>query len=218
MDEIIVRLARAIASMPRLRILSLLARREEMTPTKLAEELRLPLNVLSLHLRSLTTAGLIARRKSGAWCHYRAESPYDETTPSGQLATWLKSRLGAALGRGENPGLHEVRDSSDSPESSLHRTIFEAATAFTDLRRLQILRHLARQRAAVAHQLEDALSMSPQALSRHMAKLIRRGYVQTGRAGRDVVYDLSPAAKTAIHKRMFEIVRATWQKKQSRTS
>jgi DNA-binding MarR family transcriptional regulator len=60
--------------------------------------------------------------------------------------------------------------------------------------------------------------MSPQALSRHMAKLIRRGYVQTRRAGRDVVYDLSPAAKTAIHKRMFEIVRATWQKKQSRTS
>jgi DNA-binding transcriptional ArsR family regulator len=93
MDEIIVRVARAIASQPRLRILSLLARETEITPTRLAAELRLPLNVLSLHLRTLSTAGLVGRRKSGAWCHYRAESPYDKTTLSGKLAEWLRSLL-----------------------------------------------------------------------------------------------------------------------------
>jgi DNA-binding transcriptional ArsR family regulator len=120
MDAIIVRLARAVASWPRLRIVSLLARGEEMTPTRLAEELRLPLNVLSLHLRSLATAGLIGRRKSGVWCHYRAESPYDETTPSGKLAAWLKSLPGTAQGTRKNPGLREVRDSS-SPRNRTSR-------------------------------------------------------------------------------------------------
>jgi DNA-binding transcriptional ArsR family regulator len=60
--------------------------------------------------------------------------------------------------------------------------------------------------------------MSPQALSRHMVKLSRRGYVTARRAGRNVLYDVSSAAKTPIHERMFEIVRATWKKKQSRSS
>jgi DNA-binding MarR family transcriptional regulator len=184
-----------------------------MTPTRLAEELRLPLNMLSLHLRSLATAGLIMRRKSGAWCHYRAESPYKETTPSGRLAAWLKSLLGAAQDNAENSALHEVRDSFCDLQLGLHRDLFEAATAFTDLRRLQILRRLAQQGPGTVKQLKSALSMSPQALSRHMIKLIRRGYVQARRAGAELVYDLNSSAKTPIHGRMFEIVQASWKKR-----
>jgi DNA-binding transcriptional ArsR family regulator len=218
MDEIIVRVARAIASQPRLRILSLLARQTEITPTQLAAELRLPLNVLSLHLRTLATTGLVGRRKSGAWCHYRAESPYDKTTLSGRLAEWLKSLLESPEQSVKHLGLHEVRDASASPEIRLHRSIFEAATAFTDLRRLQILRHLTQQLAATAEQIVVELSLSPQALSRHMNKLSRRSYVRTRRAGHRLVYELSPTPKTAIHGRLFEIVRAAWTKETSRTS
>jgi DNA-binding transcriptional ArsR family regulator len=218
MDEIIVRVARAIASELRLRILSLLAREQEMTPTRLAAELRLPLNVLSLHLRTLTTAGLISRRKSGTWCHYRAESPYDATTLSGKLASWLRSLLASAGRSGENPGLHEVRDGSAVPEARLHESIFEAATAFTDLRRLQILRYLTRQPAATAQEMVEALRLSSQACDRHMQKLTRRGYVQTRNDGQQIVYELNSAAKTAVHGRMFEIVRTSWKGAESRTS
>jgi DNA-binding transcriptional ArsR family regulator len=218
MDEIIVRVARAIASEPRLRVLSRLAREPELTPTRLAAELRLPLNVLSLHLRTLATAGLISRRKSGTWCHYRAESPYDATTLSGKLAAWLRSVLKSARRSGENPGLHEVRDDSVGPEARLHESIFEAATAFTDLRRLQILRYLTRQPSATTQEIVEALSLSSQACDRHMAKLNRRGFVQARNIGQQIVYELSFAAKTAVHERMFEIVRSSWTGGVSRTS
>ncbi len=218
MDEIIVRLARAIASRPRLRLLSLLARRESLPPTRLAAELRLPLNVVSLHLRALVTAGLISRRKSGTWCHYRAESPYDETTVSGSCMTWLREILPFPERLLESLGLHEARQNVNGPEVELHRLVFEAATAFTDLRRIQILRYLSQKGRAAGLQLEESLGMSPQALSRHMRKLARRGYVRTRRQGRVVHYELSPTDKTAVHARMFAIVRSTWDKKQFRTS
>jgi hypothetical protein len=81
-----------------------------MTTTMLAEELRVPLNMLALHLSSLVTAGLVVLRKSGAWCDYRSDSPYNETAPSGKLTVWLKSLFGGVQSASENPGLHEVRD------------------------------------------------------------------------------------------------------------
>ena len=62
MDEIIVRVARTIASRPRLRILSRLARVKEVNPKALAGKLKTPLNAVSLNLRALTVAGLVLRR------------------------------------------------------------------------------------------------------------------------------------------------------------
>ena len=216
MDEIIVRATRAMASYPRLRMLSLLTEGEQ-TPTRLAKALRLPLCAVSQHLRVLVAANLITRRKSGGWCHYRAESPYDATTFSGKLAVWLYGLLKPQPAcEGNHPGLAQVRDDSAAQAAALHRIIFEAATAFTDLRRLQLLRYLGRHQSADAQDLEESLSMSPQALSRHMCKLARRGYVQTQPMGRAVMYRPKRDAKTPIHRRLFEIVRATWEQR-SRT-
>jgi DNA-binding transcriptional ArsR family regulator len=214
MDEIIVRLARTIASLPRLRVLSVMARKPELPPSVLAAELGMPRNALSVHLRALAVAGLLQRRKSGAWSYYRAESPYNERTLSGNLTAWLKTMLQAPAESAMRLGLGEAQREGCTPEMLLHRTIFEAATAFTDLRRLQILRHLAGRGGSTAEQIQAALSISPQAVTRHMTKLIRRGYVQARRStGRTLVYELSPTAKTPVHSRMLEIVRAVWDDK-----
>ena len=219
MEEIIVRLARALASRPRLRLLSLLVQQGEQPPTRLASVLQLPLNVVSTHLRVLVTAGLVTRRKSGAWCYYRAESPYDATTVSGRLAAWLRTVLHTpSPAQRHHPGLHEVRDVAQNPTEVLYGTIFEAATAFTDLRRLQVLRYLSRQRSAGALDLREALSMSAPALSRQMRKLIRRGYVQPLSAGHALAYALTATAKTPLHRRMFDIVQLSWVPAPSRTS
>ena len=216
MDEIIVRAMRAVASYPRLRMLSLLTQ-GELTPTQLAKALSLPLCSVSQHLRVLVTANLLMRRKSGGWCLYRAESPYNATTFSGKLAGWLYGLLkNQPTGPEEHLGVAQVRDVSDEPAAALQRVIFEAATAFTDLRRLQLLRYLGRHPSAAAQDLEQALSMSPQALSRHMRKLARRGYVQTQPMGRAMTYKPRKNTKTPIHRRLFEIVRATWAQR-SRT-
>ena len=211
MDEIIVRATRAMASYPRLRILSLLAQGEQ-TPTRMAKTLQLPLCAISLHLRVLVNADLITRRKSGTWCYYRAESPYDATAFSGKLAQWLYALLKtSSAGDSNHSGLLKVRNGSTGPGEESHRILFEAATAFTDLRRLQLLRHLGRQQNAGAQALEENLSMSPQAVTRHMGKLMRRGYVQAQHLGRSVVYEPKRTAKTPVHRRLFEIIGSTWE-------
>ena len=217
MDEIIVRLARAMASHPRLRVLSHLARNEELTPTALAAELTVPLCAVSICLRGLSSAGLIRGRRSGARCHYSFTSPYREQTLSGRMSRWLKGLLGAKSTRQKYRGLSKVRDSSGAGATAslhaLHATLFEAATAFTDLRRLQILRHLATHAEATVEDLVGKLSMSPDAVSRHTAKLRRRGYLTVrGKEGHKFVYKLAGGYKTPIHREMYKIVTAAWQK------
>jgi len=220
MDEIIVRVARVLASYPRLRILEYLAQHGETQPTALAEKLQIPLNTLSAHLRGLTTAGLIQGRKSGPSCHYRLDSPYADNTLSGRMSRWLLKVLGGPEGRKDHRGLLEVRD-DPLPElrPQMHETIFEIATAFTDLRRLQILRHIQTHGPATPNELASELSMSMDAVSRHTIKLRRRGLIASrGRDGRSATYALCSDLKSPIHERMWEIVQATWVERSARTS
>jgi DNA-binding transcriptional ArsR family regulator len=219
MDEIVVRLARAIACLARLQLLSLLVRQGELPPTRLAKELRLPLNVVSQHLRMLSSAGLLCRRKSGTWCYYRADSPYDATAISGRLVRWLgdlfKDGIKARL---EHSGVHEVRNVAGTADGDLHQQIYEAATAFTDLRRVQLLRQLDRQKSVSAPDLITSLCLSPQALGRHMGKLMRRGYVRAERRGHMLVYALATTAQTPVHRRLFDLMKTAWAQPRFRTS
>ncbi|MBI5397526.1 MAG: helix-turn-helix domain-containing protein [Verrucomicrobia bacterium] len=205
MDEIIIRLARAIASRPRLRILSCLAQHDETTPTALTQKLHLPLNALSGHLRLLMAVGLIRGRRSGARCHYAFRSAYGEQTLSGAMSRWLNRLLRTSEGA-------QVGPSRNRP--ALHTVVFEAATAFTDLRRLQILRHLDRHVEATAEECISQLGMSAPAVSRHMAKLSRRGFVVAEHKGRGVwAFRAASKPKSAVHGSMREIVRRAWQKR-----
>jgi DNA-binding transcriptional ArsR family regulator len=215
-DEITVRVARAIASLVRLRLLSCLACDRELNPNRLAERLRIPASVVSAHLRTLLAAGLVRRRRSGAWSHYKADSPYGENTISGRLIAWLVSTLRTPEHQPEDSGPGKLRDDpcpgGSDTDSAVLKAIFDAATAFTDLRRLQILRHLARHGAATTRELVAELSMSDQAASRHIAKLRRRGYVRTRQPSpRHFTYELSAASKTPVHAEMFDIVRSVWE-------
>ncbi|MBM4084416.1 MAG: helix-turn-helix domain-containing protein [Planctomycetes bacterium] len=215
MDDVVIRLTRVIASDSRLAILSYLAEHGEATPTQLKKELRIPLNTLSTDLRILAAVGLIKGRRSGAQCYYSFASPYGEGTLSGDMSRWLRSLLSGSGTRKSNCELPEVRNrSSRRARPPLHATIFEAATAFTDLRRLQILRYLEAHAEATVEEFVRHLHMSPHAVSRQTSKLRRRGLVVARKreAGR-LAFSLAAEYKTPIHQRMHEIVRATWRKK-----
>jgi len=215
MNEIIVRVARAIASRPRLRILSWLAQHDEGAPTTLAAEFRVPLSAISTDLRILSTAGVIRGRRSGARCFYEFRSPYKNQTFSGSLSGWLRGLLKQDDKGQDNRGLQEVRDCSAGPHGdSPHKMIFEAATAFTDLRRLQILRYLGTSTECSVEDLVNDLHMSPDAAGRHIAKLRRRGFVSVERRGdRTLSFHLALKQKTPIHARIYEIIRATWEER-----
>jgi len=219
MDEIIVRLCRAIASYPRLRILSYLAQHGETMPTVLQRDLHLPLNVLSEHLRILSSIGLISSRRSAARCHYDFRSPYPENTLSGGASCWLKGllRKGAATVSDAFPDGRSR--SSVSGATELHTVIFAAATAFTDLRRLQILKYLEMHGQASGQVLAAQLRMSGVAACRQTAKLCRRGILSTRREGKKgFVFQLAAQPTTAVHAQLLEIVRAFLKKDNLRTS
>ena len=211
MDEIIAQIARAIACYARLRMLSRMAGAKEMAPTRLAIDLKVPIPVISANLRRLSAAGLIQRRRSGRWSYCVAKSPYSDRALSGMVASWL-------FGIMKNP-VEAMRDCTlaqvcnlpdDSPEAALHGVIFEAATAFTNIRRLQILRWLSKNDVVTSKALCRKLSMSESAVSRHTAKLVRRGYVDLAQPKPPLGYRLAGKFKSLIHARLFEIVRSQW--------
>ena len=214
MNEIIVRIARAIAGLPRLRILSCQARADEVMPTDLARELGMSRDLVAAHLRRLSAAALIQRRRSGARSFCMASSAYGQETLSGKMAAWLRQVLSDPARSIENSEVEQVRNyRQPDPQSQLHALIFDAATAFTDVRRLQILRRLMRGRTATVEILIRELSMSRPAATRQTTKLIRRGYVEAGRSGRNLIYRLSRSFKTPVHADLFDIVRSQWDER-----
>ena len=212
MEEIIVRVARAIACLTRLRVLSCLAKALEKTPTQLSRELGIPINVVSTHLRILTSNGLIERRRSGPWCFCSANSPYRDEAISGAVTSWLR-RLLASPAVSSPGGLPDEPNPSPPAEAEerLHALIFEAATAFTNVRRVQLLKLLSQREEADVGTLVKELRMSEHAVSRHARKLIRRGYVQSRPQGGRLLYRLARKPKSAIHAKLLAIVRAQWQ-------
>ena len=211
MDEIVVRVARAIACAARLDILSHLADVGETIPSDMARELSLAENVISTHLRVLTTTGLITRRRSGAKCYCQFDSPYEPQTLSGQIVSWLKPVLGHPRRALKNCRLREVRNSSDSEaRARLHEVVFDAFTAFTNVRRIQILRRLFRGDAVTVEAMTRELGMSDAAVSRHTSKLVRRGFVARERLGSNAVFRLAAKHGSPIHSKAFDIVKSQW--------
>ncbi|MBM3860499.1 MAG: transcriptional regulator [Verrucomicrobia bacterium] len=214
MDEIIVRVARTVACPTRLRILSALAREGECPPSRLAGELGQGRDSISVHLKHLVTAGLIQRRRSGLWCYGVAASPYTEQAFSGRVAAWLYGLLRDPSVALRACGQALTRKSSQADaDRALHALLFNAFTAFANVRRLQLLRHLRQHGPATAEALSEALSMSPPALCRHTTKLCRRGYLQTDAVGRTITYRLAGEAQSPAHATLLKLVAAEWTKR-----
>jgi DNA-binding transcriptional ArsR family regulator len=219
MDELIVRLMRTLANQERLRILSFLFTQGEKPPSEIAHKLGLLDSVLSSHLAKLAAVGIVQRRRSGGWIYCAAVSPYAETTLSGKTTEWLKRLLTSAVATVKDYGLREVRNSPDGDaEGVLRQVIFDAATAFTDVRRIQIVRHLFLKGASSMETLCDDLKMSIPAACRQTDKLVRRGYVLTQSRGLDATFSIAKEFKTRVHAELWEIVRESWKEKELRTS
>ncbi len=214
MDEIIVRVARTVACTARLRILSALAREGECPPSQLANDLDQGRDLISVHLKHLVTAGLIQRRRSGLWCYGVAASPYTKQAFSGRIAAWLYDVLRhpreVLSDCGQAPGR---KLSQAEVDRALHAVLFHAFTAFTNVRRLQLLRRLRQSGPATTEELSNELSISPPALCRHTMKLGRRGYLRTDAIGREITYRLAEQAQCPVHAKLLELVAVEWETK-----
>ncbi len=211
MDELIVRVLRTAACVTRLRILARLAGGEELTLCRLAGDLHLRRDLVCTHLARLTAVGLVRRRRSGRRCYCMAGSLYGPDTVSGQVAAWLGAALHAHRAWPHAPRLPgRGRRHAAEGLQPVFGTLLDAATAFTHPRRIQILRRLASPKPPPTEAFAGELRMSASALSRHVDKLVRRGYVTVSRTGHRLPFRLAATAKTPLHAQLLEIARGHW--------
>jgi DNA-binding transcriptional ArsR family regulator len=149
------RTCRVLASDTRLRLFAQLLRKQPQSVSQLAELAAVPLPVASQSLRALESRGLLRVRRFRRRVEYRIPSAA-EAEPLGCLVEALQ----ACLGREPMP----------------IEQVIKLATAFTHPSRIGIYRALkSGQKSWI--QIQAAIRLSSPALSRHLGKLVGRGYV-----------------------------------------
>ena len=149
------RTCRVLANDTRLRLFAQLLRKQPQSVSRLAELVTVTLPVASQSLRALESRGLLRVRRVRRRVEYRIPSAAEAGAMGG-----LVEALQACLGR-ENMTIEQV---------------IKLATAFTHPSRIEIYRSLkSGQKSQV--QIQAPLRLSIPALSRHLAKLVARGYV-----------------------------------------
>lgn len=149
------RTCRVLANATRLRIFAQLARKQPQSVSELAEQLALTLPVTSQSLRALESRGFLKARRIHRRVEYRIMTDDD----AGSLVD-----LVAALRR-------TMRDNPDSTES-----VMKIATGFTHPARIEIYRSL-KSGPLTQDQIQVVTRVSFQAMSRHLRKLVSRGYI-----------------------------------------
>jgi len=156
------RTCRVLANTNRLRLLAQLVRKQPQSVSELAALVTLTLPVASQCLRALESRGLLKVKRIRLRVEYRMPS----TAEAGTLAD-LITALKTALGREPIPTVR----------------IIKLATAFTHPSRIAIYRCLNGSRKTPM-QIQSAIPISAPALSRHLGKLVARGFVELDDVGR----------------------------------
>ena len=149
------RTCRVLASEPRLQLLWLIFKEQEVYVQQAAEQTGMSVPNASTQLRALNARGLISSRRKKMMLFYRTEA-----NSSVESASALLDALQICY-----------------KQKSSFKTLMHQATAFTHERRIEIVRILTDQTLAF-HQLIEATGMSTSALSRHLEKLEARGFVK----------------------------------------
>ena len=164
----------------------------EISPTALSAQLPMRIEGVTNHLKELTAVGLITRRPTGSFNYACAKSAYSELTPSGRMATCLQAKL-------------KDVDTDDADEwAQVVDQLYSLATAFTHTRRLVILSMLASGELSTTT-LRTRFQMSKPALSRHVSKIIDRGFVSAQRRQKDVYLALRSPQPSPLHQCYWEV-------------
>ena len=156
------RTCRVLANATRLRIFAQLVRRQPQSVSQLADCVSLTLPVASQSLRALESRGLLQVKRIRLRVEYRIPS-----TTEAEALSDLIAALKTALRREPLPIAR----------------IIKLATAFTHPSRIHIYRCLT-DGQKTQRQIQSAFPISGPALSRHVGKLIARGFVESDRNGR----------------------------------
>lgn len=132
-----------------------LIRDPDQTVFAVASRMNVSPALASQYLRALNARGLLQARRAGKWVYYRPSSD-KSILGSGSLLRALKRTF--------------------ATEKQPIEVIFRQMTAFTHVRRLDIIRAL-QTGGLTRGRLRMTTDMSQSALARHLEKLVDRGFV-----------------------------------------
>ncbi len=175
---------RALACEPNLLVLHALCPDVELSSAKLALRAMLPAPQVSGRLGVLAARGVVQRRRSGAHVYYRLvdqDGGQRRFWPWGLVRGTLADPSAAAAGWEHGRTLHLSPGTLKKVPAGVATAmdiIFDAATAFANVRRLQIVKLLQQKSGCSTVEVQRTLKMSPPACWRHLGKLKRRGYAR----------------------------------------
>ncbi|MBM4034107.1 MAG: winged helix-turn-helix transcriptional regulator [Planctomycetes bacterium] len=209
MLDTIAATCRALASDGSLLLLRHLAGQKELLSSELARRTRLPQSQTSTHLARLALVGGVHRRRSGGRVYYAFSSPSRATLsfePWGLVERAFLNASAACRGWQEDRIVHLARRTVQAVEPTMATVmdvIFDACTAFTNVRRLRLLELLKRNGPCTRGSIVAELKMSDVACGRHLHKLARRGYVRIVNPG---AWGFAREPRTRLHARLLELV------------
>src|SRR6185436_15696752 len=174
------RTCRVLANSRRLKLFLLLVREPGLTVSAAATRVRVSLPLASLYLRALEARGVLVSKRAQRWVKYQVSEENSAVAP-----------LVLALRASARHNDHFV-DST-----------FKLVTAFTHPRRVDVFRAVV-SRPHTTAELRVATGIPRRALSRHLEKLTRRGFVLY-RRGRPGTY-LAKNHPTAIGRALAKLV------------
>ena len=211
---------RALASDGSLLLLCHLAGERELPSSELARRTKLPQGQASTHLSRLALVGGVRRRRSGSRVYYAFSAPSKTTfafSPWGLVERAFLNTTDTCRGWRQDQILHlaprTVRVVARTTATAMD-VIFDACTAFTNIRRLALLEFLKRNGSCTRASIVMELKMSHVACGRHLDKLARRGYIGMVSPG---VWALARKHRTRFHAELLELVLA-WLGDRFRTS
>lgn len=211
--EHVLAIARALACQARLNILRVLVMEGELPASRIADACHMTRPVASKHLRALAAPNILVPRRSGPRILYDySQAPRVSlgTRVNGAVIRAFEDPRWALRGRAEKRIGHvAIEQLPPIPKRTLHTmdVIFDAASAFANIRRLQILQRLIAGEGLTLVDIQRQLHMSNAAATRHVQKLRRRGYVCRGEDEHTLGLVLCKSFSSQFHEALLSVIK-----------
>lgn len=173
---------------------------------QIARHVDVPDPAVSKHTKLLAGYHLVQTTPSGRYVYCAA--PAANSTNNSFLKEMQNLLRQIFIPGKGNRALAQVCDYVGAARGSweeVYCVLFAHYTAYTHLRRLLLVRQLAREGACSCEELESSVGMSPDAAGRHLDKLRRRGLVR--QADNDSKkWELAGSEKAAFRQSLLEAV------------
>jgi len=209
--DFIVLLCRLLANDLRLRIHFIVAGGPGLAISQLGDEMGLDQPKVSDHVKLLADVRLLETRPAGRFVHVSVPSAESVTNTLVRalngllLETWKQVRANSTHAHVWN-WLALAPEPHLKPWDAVAARIVFFLTGYTHLRRLLIIRHLALHGPATQTQMCEAIRMSPNAASRQLDKLRRRGLVQEVKIQEATAWRLVDVPEPPFQRRLHALV------------